>query len=232
VAAGLTTAAAQLPPDQSLADVLLDALGGTAIVVFDMGFSMEFYLQLSGQARPEPIPGAVEEDTSWFVGGNIQFNDNQVAYDTMNPVITLSLCAVLLFTYDDVVMNGNQIECDMAFDFVIVDTLVVALSTDIVGNRFKEGFLNAYLSALTFGVLLNATALNVGTHCIVHWGFIEPRAVAGTAASDVRLNIALIDLIPENSDCDIFEQSKRDPMSNWLNASLDVGYAVPKSFGG
>jgi hypothetical protein len=44
--------------------------------------------------------------------------------------------------------------------------LLAAFSLRVTGNRFKEGLLNAPLSAMTIG-LLNATAHNQATHCLL-----------------------------------------------------------------
>ena len=238
LASGATTGAAALPPGVSTLDLLLDALGGNAILIFNVGWSNEVYLQMLGldSAVRNGIFGSaananVKDDTRWFLGGNVQFNDNQVVFDALDPVFTLSLCAVLLFTFDDVNMVGNQIDCDLAVDFVVIDTLAFGLSVEMGNNRLKEGYFNAYLSAVTFGLFMNSTAHNVSTHCIKHFGLIQPSAVSGGASVDLRLNLALVDPNGDEEDCLTF-QRRLGELNQWDANFMGVGYMPYKSFGG
>ncbi len=228
---GMTTGAGLLSPSVATFDLLLDALGGNAILIFNVGWSNEIYLQMLGFDSRFQIQPAAADDTKWFVGGNVQFNDNQVVFDALDPVFTLSLCAVLLFTFDDVNMVGNQVDCDLAVDFVVIDTLLFGLSAEVGNNRFKEGYFNAYLSALTFGVFMNATAFNVSTHCIEHLGKIEPTAVAGGTNVDLRFNLALVDPNGDNRDCLTF-QRRLGELNRWEANFMSVGYLPYTNFGG
>jgi hypothetical protein len=232
LATGPTTGAASLPPSVSTFDLLLDALGGHAILIFNVGWSNELYLQMLGLDSRFQVQGNIQDDdTKWFIGGNVQFNDNQVVFDALDPVFTLSLCAVLLFTFDDINMVGNQIDCDLAVDFVVVDTLAFGLSVEMGNNRLKEGYFNAYLSAVTFGLFMNSTAHNVSTHCIKHLGFIQPSAFSGGTPVDLRLNLALVDPSGDEKDCLIF-QRRLGELNQWDANFMSVGYPSYKSFGG
>jgi hypothetical protein len=227
---GITSGATSLPPGVSTFDLLLDALGGNAILIFNVGWSNELYLQMLGFDSLVGT-GNVNYETKWFLNGNVQFNDNQVVFDALDPAFTFSLCAVLLFTFDDVNMIGNQIDCDLAVDFVVINTLVFGLSAVVGNNRFKEGYFNAYLSAITFGLFMNSTTHNVSTHCIEHLGMIQPSASSGGATVDLRLNLALVDLAGDNPDCEVF-QGRIGELNQWNANFMTVGYMPYTTYGG
>ena len=240
VTTGVTTGATALPPGVSTMDLLLDALGGNAILVFNLGWSNEIYLQILGASRPVG-DAAGDDDTRWFVGGNILFCDNQVVFDALNPVFTFSLCAILLFSFDHVTMGDNQVDCDLALDFVLIDTIVLTLSTTVTNNRFKEGYYNAYLSAYVIAFLMDATRLNVGTHCIIDWGLIRPSAVATVSGGgapaptvdvDLRLNLSLADPTGENEDCNVFDRRRSDFNTDFDSGLATTGRPFYSSFGG
>ena len=149
----------------------LDVLGGSAVWIFNLGVSNEVYLQLfglSGLFLLDDLPtteGADgDDDTRLFVGGNVLFNDNQVVFDALGPVTTFSVSSVFLGGLDDISMNANQCDCDLALDAVITNALTFGWSQRMAGNRFKEGFLNALLSGTTLAPM-NTTTDNQGTHC-------------------------------------------------------------------
>jgi hypothetical protein len=165
----------------------LDALGGAVVSIVNLGVSNEIYLQLFGLSGLGLVDrfsdhGRQGDDVRLFAGGNILFNDNQVVLDAFGPVVTLSLSSVLLFSLDDISMTGNQCDCDLMLDLVGTNALVVGWSLRVVDNRFKEGILNARLSAFTVG-LMNSTVDNQGTHCFV--------AVGASALSVVTPNRTL-----------------------------------------
>jgi hypothetical protein len=225
---GTLGGASQLPPGVSTLDLLLDALGGTAIFIFNLGWSNEIYFQMLGLVgiTQNAFVQNAQDDARLFIGGNVLFNDNQVVYDALDPVISLSLCAVLLFSFDSITMGDNQVDCDLAFDFVVVNTLALALSTQVTGNRFKEGIFNCFLSAITVGILLNATGLNVGTHCIVDVGLIKPRALPASANIDLHLNIALVDPNGDNEECGRFGAALPRLTRGWGNKAVDAPQLV------
>jgi hypothetical protein len=157
----------------------LDALGGAVVSIVNLGVSNEIYLQLLGFSglglvQPSENVDDFDDDLRLFVGGNVLFNDNQVVLDALAPSVTLSLSAVLLLSLDDVSMVGNQCDCDMVFDFVGINALVVGWSVRVTDNRFKEGLLNAFLSAFTAGLWFNTTTDNQGTHCFIDVGLRQP----------------------------------------------------------
>jgi hypothetical protein len=131
-------------------------------------------------------------------------------------------------------MDDNQIECDLALDFVIINTLAIALSTQITGNRFTEGILNAILSAATIGIFLNSTGLNVGTHCFTEVGLIRPGAiatipgVAGQVTVQLRLNLALSDPTGTDNTCVNFQSRAGGVVAGWPLKSVDAAYLVQR----
>ena len=75
-------------------------------------------------------------------------------------------------TLDDLGFHDNQCEANLYLldDFIISHALLFGLTLRATGNRFKEGIISAFLSALTVGLFANTTALNQGTHCILPLG--------------------------------------------------------------
>lgn len=183
----------------------LDALGGAVVSIVNLGISNEIYLQLFGLSGLGLVdnfadPGGEDEETRFFVGGNILFNDNQVVLDAYGPAITLSLSSVLLISFDDVSMTGNQCDCDLLFDLVGTNALVFGWSARVEGNRFKEGIFNALVSAFTIG-LMNATTSNQGTHCIL--------AIGSPVVSALTENRSLVEYF-NKEPCDFFDQVSND----------------------
>ncbi len=118
--------------------------------------------------------------------GDVMFVDNQVTLDLLDPnergitfpsdsisslLNGLELSSTLIVSLDDVEFNGNQCECllstnqDGTRDFILTNAALVGFSVRMADNRMKEGIVNALLSAVTFGGLMNATTNNQGTHC-------------------------------------------------------------------
>jgi hypothetical protein len=171
----------------------LDALGGSAVSIFNLGFSNEIYLQLFGLSGlflldDLPTPEAAEnvDDPRFFIGGNVLFNDNQVVLDALGPVVTLSLSSVFLGSLDDVSMIANQCDCDLAQDFVLTNALAFGWSQRMADNRFKEGLVNALLSGTSLA-LMNTTTDNQGTHCFFPVGTSSVSYIEGNR-SLVQLN--------------------------------------------
>lgn len=102
-----------------------------------------------------------------LANGQVLFHDNQVNLDLLARGVSLSVSSVLIFTLDDLSFADNQCEANLLDDLIVTNLFSVAMTQRVRGNRFKEGMLNAPLSAFTLGVMLNTTAENQGTHCIV-----------------------------------------------------------------
>jgi hypothetical protein len=165
----------------------LDILGGAAVAVLNLGLSNEIYLQLLGFSGlglvdpQQPPDGGFDDDIKLLANGNVQFNDNQVVFDSLSPAITLTLSSMLFISLDDLSVEDNQCDCDLALDFVGIHALAIGWSVRMQGNRLKEGLINAFLSGMTLG-LYNDTSHNQGTHCFLDVGVLKPRIVLSGAS--------------------------------------------------
>lgn len=172
-------------PEGSPLAIFTSALGGAVVLIINLGVSNEFYFQLAGfsglnlagnLAQPE---GDTLDERPVLAGGNVLFQDNQVVLDALDSISTLALSSISLFTMDDIGMSGNQSDCDLVLDLAATNALLTGLSLRATDNRFKEGLINAFLSALTIG-LLNSTTTNQGTHCFVRVAPVLPASHENT----------------------------------------------------
>ena len=107
-----------------------------------------------------------------LANGQVLFSDNQVNLDLLARGLSLALTSTLIITLDDLGFHDNQCEANLYLldDLLISHALLFGFTLRATGNRFKEGSLSAFLSALTVGLFANTTALNQGTHCIFAMG--------------------------------------------------------------
>jgi hypothetical protein len=91
-----------------------------------------------------------------------------------------------------VAFTGNQCQLLLTDDVVLVDAFLFGLSLRAVGNRWEEPLLNTLYSAVTLG-LMNVTANNVATHCIV--------ALAPAKLLVKDPNVILLSLLPQDDPC-------------------------------
>jgi Family of unknown function (DUF6519) len=163
----------------------LDIFGGAAVAVLNLGVSNEVFLQLLGFSGlglvdQQPNGNGFDDDVRLLANGNVQFNDNQVVFDSLSPAITLTLSSVLVISLDDVAIQDNQCDCDLLFDIVGIHALAIGWSVRMLGNRFKEpllpmqdedppSFAHTFLSGMTIGIY-NDTSHNQGSHCFLDIG--------------------------------------------------------------
>jgi hypothetical protein len=230
------TTAASVPFANRLATTnplvaFLDALGGAVVSIVNLGVSNEIYLQLLGLSGlglvdPNLDDGDGDDDLRLFVGGNILFNDNQVVLDAFTPGFTLSFSAVSLLTLDDVGVKGNQFDCDMVFDFVGTNVLVVGFTARVTDNRFKEGLLNSFLSALTVAAG-NTTALCQGTHCIIDLGPRKPGVtITGAGSQGLDLKLILNTTFVGETACQPFEDMRGSIEESFGFQAQEAGVSV------
>lgn len=158
-------------------------LAGT-VMILNLGISNELYLQqilfallnksssvdyLTGTATDAASRAGLDDATlgRLLANGQVLFNDNQVNLDLLDRGMSFSASSIFIFTLDDLSFADNQCEANLIDDFLITHMISFAMSQRVTGNRWKEGLLNAPLSALTFSLLMNATSENQGTHCII-----------------------------------------------------------------
>ena len=105
--------------------------------------------------------------------GRIMFNDNQLtavfpARDAVEPRTILA--AGLLFSLDDVSIQGNQVQSDVTPDRLLVDVMAVGTTIRAQGNNFSEPAGSAFFSYVSLAAQMNSTMSNQAVHCILTGG--------------------------------------------------------------
>lgn len=187
-----------------------------AVRIMNLGFSNEYYLQYlsySQVATPNANSGEVITTSAgrpglddrgigrYLANGNVLFTDNQVTLDLFEAGTSLALSSTLILTLDDLAFHDNQLEANLADDFILVNALLFGLSARVSDNRFKEGIGNALLSALTAGLFMNTTAHNQGTHCILAINGVPSRLIDGPNTTMMAGIEGDADGDPEASPC-------------------------------
>jgi hypothetical protein len=154
----------------------------STVWILNLGLSNEIFFQHAafsyiGQGQIDPMGNMGANLDDFHIGramanGQVLFSDNQVNTDLLALGGNFSIAAVLIITLDDLGFHDNQCEANLYLidDLVLSHALLFGMSLRATGNRFKEGFISAFLSALTLGLMANTTALNQGTHCIFAMG--------------------------------------------------------------
>ena len=162
------------------------------VFIFDLGRSNEFYLQASfaaiqAQSMFKPLRTVESTPQTLLADGNVLFVDNQCSLDLLESGKSGAYASITILSLDDVAFENNQCDCNLALgeDFILTQAFLFATSLRVTGNRFKEGFFNSPLSAITLG-LLNTTAHNQATHCLMilapsAWLINEPNTIVITA---------------------------------------------------
>jgi hypothetical protein len=149
-------------------------------------------------------------------GGHTLFNDNQVVYDWLVqrfPGTFLSYFAVAVISLDHVGMNGNQFAFRMNRDssasaplviappsigagpnpftpeLLLSDVFAMGATVQVTGNRVSdalEDLESANLSILTYGILLNTTALNQTSRCVAAFNRQLVSPLGSLPTADVR----------------------------------------------
>ena len=159
-------------PEMPPSFAFMNALGGLAVWIMDLGVSIDGGFQHHGFAAAGtavttgPTVGDKVTSRSVLAGGNVQFTDNQVVLDGLDGTPAGGLSAVTLTTLDDLLIADNQCTCELANDNVAVNTLAYGWSARVTSNRFKETPKSVNYSAVSLG-FMNTTTDNQGTHCFV-----------------------------------------------------------------
>lgn len=154
----------------------------TTVAILDLGVTNEFPVRhaldlLSGfgqgggklsipcadatVTKPGDVPLAAV-----FPSGKVLFSGNQCTLDLRDAGASFALSSVAIVSLDDVGFHDNQCECDLFDQFVLVPTILLAMTVRMSDNRLSEGWVNSWWSASTTGVL-NATTNNQSTHCLL-----------------------------------------------------------------
>jgi hypothetical protein len=159
------------------------------VAIFNLGVSNEIYKQLTGfsgvlSGGIHLTTGAGTTDSGlaapreglddarkgqYLANGNVLFADNRCELNLLETEVGFAATSILIVSLDDVGFHDNQCDCNLLVDFVVAHAVVLAVSLRMSDNRFKEGILNAALSAVTMGIM-NATTNNQSTHCLLVQG--------------------------------------------------------------
>lgn len=147
-----------------------------------------------------PPVRAVAHQFGYLKSGNVLFSNNQCSLDLLEAGLSFALSSVLIFSLDDVAFNNNECDCNLFDDFLLTDAFLFGITLRANDNRFREGLLNAALSAITLG-LINITTDNESTHCLMVAGWQKLR----------RHNLVLVSAISGKRDlCRLFESEDDD----------------------
>jgi uncharacterized protein DUF6519 len=155
------------------------------VAILNLGVSNEIYSQLTtfsgvlsggsswttGYELADDGVAAPQEDLDdkraglYLANGNVLFADNRCDLNLLETGLGFALSSIAIISMDDVGFHDNQCDCNLLDDFVVVNAAVIAASVRMSDNRFKEGVMNAALSAATIGIM-NATTDNQSTHCL------------------------------------------------------------------
>ena len=156
------------------------------VSISNIGVSNEEYKQqlFASFAAGLPVfPGAGMDDSRYgerLANGNVLFADNQCSLDLLEegpggvvlaPGIGVVFTSIFIKTLDDIAFQNNQCDCNLGFgeDYVMAHVSLLGFSLRATGNRLKESWGQALVSAVTTAQL-NTTAHNQSTHCVVVTG--------------------------------------------------------------
>ena len=92
----------------------------------------------------------------------------------------MTLCSILLASFDDVGFADNQFAIEPDVGFAVVDALILGVTVRITGNRGQEA-VPVIASVASLALLWNTAALNQTTRQIF---------ATGLAGSAVQLNLS------------------------------------------
>ena len=106
---------------------------------------------------------------TYIPSGNVLFANNRTTLDLRAPEFNGTISSQFFFTLDDMAYVGNQSECASAqgFDVVLSDVIALSVTIRASNNRFQEGYTFTLSSMISVSFLMNTTALNQATHCII-----------------------------------------------------------------
>lgn len=160
--------------------VFIDALaflGGLTVLVFNRGISSE---AAGKQHSFRSSLGMYTESTHVMEGaaaaaadargvppdGDVQFADNHVVLDLLDPRATLALSSLTFFTFGDLQIAGNTTSAQGERDAVLIQLLAIAMTARVTGNRLREDT-TSFLSGWVRGLMMAAATANLSTRCLV-----------------------------------------------------------------
>lgn len=194
-------------------------LAAAAVRIVNLGVSNEIMLQylmyglFGKQQTIDPMGSFNPSRLDDFVfgrvmaNGQVLFSDNQVNLDLLGIGSAFSVSSVFILTLDDVGFHDNQCEANQYLfdDVILASAMLFGSTTRMTGNRFKEGFLSAFFSAVTLAFFANTTTLNQGTHCFVALCFDHTKLIQNGNLAIVGPN-PLFTLFSPDITCMTFEK--------------------------
>ncbi len=155
--------------DYAFLELLSEVLGGDAVNLISLCVAEEAAVITGLQQGYQP---------ERLRGGEMMVNDNQISLQPHSPALPFTLSSVMLMSADDVSFCDNQAEIENNVVLALTNVLAVATTLRVSSNRLQKRLTAGLLSAVTFG-LLNQTAANQTTHCILAIGPVPGRLVSG-----------------------------------------------------
>lgn len=155
--------------DYVFLELLSEVLGGDAVNLISLCVAEELALATSRNQNYQP---------ERLRGGEMLVNDNQISLQPHSPALPFTLSSVMLMSADDVSFCDNQSEIENSMTLALTNVLAVSTTLRVSSNRLQKRLTAGILSAVTFG-LLNQTANNQTTHCILAFGPSAGRLVSG-----------------------------------------------------
>jgi hypothetical protein len=180
-----TTRESRKQPAVLGADITAYLNMGACVAILDYGISsiiMDYLNLVNTKTNFGANMVATENPLAFLPDGRVMFNDNQVYFKTERDLdeksaaaVTNKLSAVigpfsvLILSFDDISMSGNQLQASTPpylaskayLKFINAMAMGVTLRT--TGNFFNEGWFSALLSYYSYG-LLNVTVGNEAVH--------------------------------------------------------------------
>jgi hypothetical protein len=156
----------------------LSLLAGT-VLVLDLGLSKDLlftlvYFSTLGNTNSSPVAdfsgndrvGGLFEALTLLPSGGVLFADNQVTLDVRGRQIGFALCSILVASLDDIGFTGNQCEVTSYVDVVLLDAMLVGVTSRAADNRWQEGISITVYSLMSLA-MMNTVTMNQSTHCLL-----------------------------------------------------------------
>lgn len=184
--------------DLDRVELVLDLLGGDAVNLVNLAVSTDLVLlqrvegsdsfklatdfgQFVNPSKAVSHLPATNVSSRFRFGGPTMFHDNQVSLHQPLPGgPPLTLCSILLASFDDVGFADNQFAIEPDVLFAVVDALILGVTVRITGNRGQEA-VPVFRSVASLALLWNTAALNQTTRSIF---------AVGLVGSEVQLNLS------------------------------------------
>lgn len=188
-----------------LAELLVAAMGGNAVSVFNAAWLEEFS-SLMGGANSPAVGVAPRGGLFPAVGGETMFNDNQVTLLPAPSGATNPTSGVLVASMDDVSLTANQIEADRGVGTIIAHAFTPAATVRMTSNRIQENIGTCLFSGLSHSVFMNTQSLNQGTHCFAATGLFGSGSFFIQRVHNLSLLDGIMSQFLDNGYCGLIQE--------------------------